>query len=156
MNLLEMEYRESAADWRYPAPESFRPRSYRRPTLVEAAIPASDWREAVEARLRRLQKYELGWDGYQGKPPRSAVIEFARSILSSVMKPSVEAPSIVPLSGGGLQLEWHNGGLDIEVTIYAPFQAELTVEYHDGREAAEELPLVADFSELGAVLEELA
>jgi hypothetical protein len=112
--------------------------------------------EVVEARLQRLGGYEMGWDGYGGRAPRDTVIEFVRSILNSVMKPTAPAPAIVPLSGGGLQVEWHTKGLDIELSVFAPFDVELTAVFPDGREPIEDEPLTADLDELGYLLAELA
>jgi hypothetical protein len=84
------------------------------------------------------------------------VIGFVRSVLESTMSSEAPAPSVVPMSGGGIQLEWHTGGFDIELTVYAPFQAELSVEYPDDREPVEEQTITSDFSTLGELMAELA
>lgn len=127
-----------------------------RGALVEPIAVYESWRAAVDERLAKLSTYSKGWDGYEGEAPRRTVIAFARSILNSVMSPTTPAPAIVPMSGGGLQLEWHAGGLDIELAIYRPREAELSVVFADGRDPVEDEPLTSSFDALSSVLEELA
>lgn len=127
-----------------------------RAALIEPVVVEERWRSAVDNRLAKLSAYTKGWDGHHGEPPRRTVIAFARSILNSVMSPTTPAPAIVPMSGGGLQLEWHAGGLDIELAIYRPREAELSVTFADGRNPIEDEPLTSSFDALSAVLEELA
>jgi hypothetical protein len=116
----------------------------------------SGWQAQVEAKLAKLTLLQRGWDGYDAAPPSVLVTAFAMSVLNSVMKPATPAPSIVPTHGGGVQLEWHVGGLDVELMIYRPFEAELSVEFSDGQPAVEEQPLTTSFDSLGEVLEKLA
>jgi hypothetical protein len=58
-------------------------------------------------KFRRLEK---GWNSYRAVPIEEKAIQFA-SILTEM------APQIVPTTGGGIQLEWHCEGLDIELEI---------------------------------------
>lgn len=155
MNLVQY-YSEPTAVLEYDdAPNPSYPQSDRG-ALTEPDTIEERWRRAVDYRLRRLSAYPRGWDGYASEPPNRAVIAFAQSILNSVMQPRTPAPSIVPMSGGGLQLEWHMGGLDIELAIYRPREAELSVEYADGRPPIEDDPLTSKFDTLSEVLEELS
>lgn len=66
------------------------------------------------------------------------------------------APSIVPMSDGGLQLEWHREGYDVELAIYSTDDVELSIEFPDDREPVEEKPVKLSFFELSEVLEQLA
>lgn len=134
--------------------EALRPR--RVAALIEPVAYDEPWRASTDDRLERLSRYERGWDGYASEPPKRTVIAFARSVLNSVMAPNTPAPTIVPMGGGGLQLEWHTGGLDVELAIYRPREAELSVEFADGRDPIEEQPLASSFDRLSEVLEELA
>lgn len=49
--------------------------------------------------------------------PRAEVVMDALSFLAELNLPRIAAPSIAPLNGGGLQLEWHRGGVDVEVIV---------------------------------------
>lgn len=114
------------------------------------------WRAVVEARLKKLGTYPHGWDGYQSSPPHPSVIAYARSVLNSVMQQDTPAPSIVPMSEGGLQLEWHRNGYDIELAIFSTNDLELSITFPDEREPIEDKPLTLSFFELSEVLEQLA
>ena len=114
------------------------------------------WRRSVDLRLEKLSRYERGWDGYDAVPPSSSVIAYARSVLHSAMSPGTPAPSIVPMAEGGLQLEWHRNGFDIELAIFTTSDVELSIEYPDDRESIEDKPLSNSHFELSKALEELA
>ena len=122
----------------------------------ELSIPrVSRWTRAVGERVRYLRSLRRGWDGYSSPPIQADILSFALSILDSSMQPQTSAPFIAPISGGGLQIEWHEGGLDIELYIAQPLRAELYVEYSDGRVPLE-LELVSDFGPLNQALSEIA
>lgn len=123
---------------------------------VPWAMREPRWRSRVDQRLTELSKLRQGWDGYGADRISSTVLNFARSVLESVMSVQTPAPSIVPTHGGGLQLEWHIGGVDAELMIYRPFEAELNVSFGDGRPSVEDKPLTTDFSELSKALCEIA
>lgn len=114
------------------------------------------WRFVVEARLKKLADYAEGWDGYQSPPPHPSVIAYARSVLNSVMKFDTPPPAIVPMSEGGLQLEWHRQGYDIELAIYSTDDVDLSIGFPDEQEPVEEKPLKLSFYELSEALEHLA
>jgi hypothetical protein len=37
--------------------------------------------------------------------------------MNAILGPTSPAPRVVPLSSGGLQLEWHRQGIDLEVVF---------------------------------------
>lgn len=66
----------------------------------------SDLREKLES-FTRLQE---GWDTYGAAPIAALPIALARLLI--------EPPHLVPTSKGGVQLEWHAQGFDIEIEIH--------------------------------------
>jgi hypothetical protein len=64
-------------------------------------------------------------------------------------------PSVVPISSGGVQFEWHQNGLDIELLVAAPYECELFVYDHNSREPPETIALKTDFSVLGEQVKRL-
>lgn len=116
---------------------------------------SSNWRKTVTNELVELLKLRPGWDGHNSGPISLGVAAFTLSILNSVMRSHTPSPAIVPVQGGSVQLEWHRGGVDIELIIYRPGDTELSVHYHDGRDGIEEVALSANFEMLGEALEEL-
>jgi hypothetical protein len=127
--------------------------------LVDLALPVyapvSDWQAFADEQLAELMLLPRGWDGPQSGPITRALASYTRSLLRSVMTPQAPLPAFVPAHGGALQLEWHERGLDIELMIYRPTDAELTVHFHDGRPSIEERVLSTNFDLLSQVLQEL-
>lgn len=110
------------------------------------------WQRKAERRLGELCRLQIGWDGHRGQPANRDIAEFAASVLASLMQPKVPMPAIVPLSYGGIQIEWHRKGWDIEIEISAPNQMHIYQhEIASGDE--EEFDLGADLSRLGAVID---
>jgi hypothetical protein len=65
------------------------------------------------AALRQMRHMEPNWDSYGAKPIDPRAVDRAILMLDSL--PGDWHP--VPMSDGGVQLELHEGGFDIEVTI---------------------------------------
>lgn len=118
-------------------------------------VSMHDWDCAVRTRLGQIGALPVGWDGYGSEAIGEDVRSFALQILYSSMTKDQMAPSIVPISGGGLQLEWHTPKGDIELEISRPNQSELYVSFEDERPPVEKT-LGTDFSDLTKALKEIA
>lgn len=68
-------------------------------------------RDRSHTTLDRLAELKPGWDSYGAPALSLAALKVARVML--------DAPQVVPTPGGGIQLEWHQDGLDIEIVIPA-------------------------------------
>lgn len=106
---LEASIEESSAESRlqlisYPGVES-----------GERDLPLGPWVQEAAARFAELLARPLDWDGHGASPIASANVLAAGRFLATVMAPSTPAPTIVPTSTGGLQLEWHRAGFDVEL-----------------------------------------
>ena len=84
-----------------------------------------NWRSRIERRLFEIGCLKSGWDGHQGKPVNSATLDFTVKILVGLMQPRIPEPSIGATSYGGIQIEWHRKGWDLEIEIIAPNQLEV-------------------------------
>lgn len=82
--------------------------------------------------LDRLSALEPGWDSYKGKPITKAALDAARAILSTPGYP-------VPTSDGGIQIEWHCGGVDLENSIHPDGTLEECECGHQAKQADAEL-----------------
>jgi hypothetical protein len=81
----------------------------------------TDWQRVAERRLNEVIRLPVGWDGHQGKPVEATIATYAFGLLEALLTmPGVPLPSITPLSYGGLVLEWHRKGWDVEIEIDAP------------------------------------
>lgn len=67
------------------------------------------------ARFEHIAALRDNWDSYGGLAPDARAIECAKRLLVMLRC----EPAIVPRSCGGVQLEWHRSGLEIEIAIPA-------------------------------------
>ena len=72
-----------------------------------------DKMDKYEATASRFKELKPGWDSYGGKPISHKCLDKALSILSELS----DEYQMVPDPDGGVQLERHTGGLDIEIYI---------------------------------------
>jgi hypothetical protein len=119
------------------------PRFYR-----QYSEPAQKWQIDVQRQLLEQVQMPHGWDGYGTPAPTMDAAFFALLVLSKVMRSRTPIPQVVPSSAGGIQLEWHDKGIDLELHISAPYQCEMWFEDHQKGTAPTSLPLSTDFSPL--------
>jgi hypothetical protein len=97
----------------------------------------------IQPQLEELMRLPAGWDSYGAPPIRPEAVSFALSVLNSIMKLQTPLPQVVPTSVGGVQLEWHEKDIDLELHISAPYNCE--VLFHDHRDTTA-LPLHQDLT----------
>jgi hypothetical protein len=68
-------------------------------------------------RTAELLRLADGWDSQGGQAIRHAHVQRMLRFLGAHMCEQLPPPSIVPMSDGGVQIEWHRRGLDVEVTF---------------------------------------
>jgi hypothetical protein len=109
------------------------------PDIYTVVAPdASPWYGEALDRISGLTALAVGWNGYDAREVKADMAIDAARFLAKVAFPGIAAPSITPLAEGGLQVEWHRGGLDIEVA----FSDDEPGVYIVDREGGEvELPL---------------
>ena len=83
----------------------------------EEVRPIASLAEQAEPKIIELLALDQGWDGYGGIPVLPSVAACARRLLNTFAHHTRIVPDIVPLSNGGLQLEWFVGGDEFEVRI---------------------------------------
>jgi hypothetical protein len=79
----------------------------------------------IEPQLKEFTQYQVGWDSYNAPPLRHDTAGFALSVLNSIMNTRTPLPQVAPSSVGGVQLEWHEKGIDLELHIIAPYDCEV-------------------------------
>ena len=84
---------------------------------VRERQPCSSWGAAMQNRLGELTVLPIGWDGYFGQPVSAQCASFVAGMLESLYQDGVPAPSLVPGSDGGLQVEWHRKMFDVELDV---------------------------------------
>ncbi|MEC7299156.1 MAG: hypothetical protein VXW43_10805 [Pseudomonadota bacterium] len=87
-----------------------------------ARNPSSDWVSELETRFRDFNNLAAGWDGYGGQPIDFHCARFTEQVLEQLSRSDLPAPSLVPLSNGTLQFEWHLNDFDLEVEVHGPLE----------------------------------
>lgn len=78
------------------------------------------WLEAVGDRLQTLVDLPANWNSRGARRVTAQAVRTALAVLVNVMAADSRMPTIVPTVRGGLQLEWHGEGIDLEIEIDHP------------------------------------
>jgi hypothetical protein len=76
-----------------------------------------EWLDAVARRLSELMRLPRNWDSYGGVAVKPQNATRALSYLARILEQDSNAPWVVPLSDGGVQLEWHQADIDLEIAF---------------------------------------
>jgi len=112
--------------------------------VLSCGQPFPPWSRHLLEKISELGDLDEDWDSYGARPidPRCAMT--AAEIILNLMDSETPAPAIVPTSGGGIQMEWHRAGADLEIEIQSPTKVE--VFFEDERTGEErEFPLSVNF-----------
>lgn len=85
--------------------------------MIKVQGPTPDWVSEVASKFASIMRLSENWDSYGGKVVTIDSIFTAINLLVAVMKQATPMPSIVPTPIGGIQLEWHKFGIDLEAEI---------------------------------------
>jgi hypothetical protein len=94
----------------------------------------------IVAVQRMIELLELppGWNSYNARPIRKENVNLAINLLGRTMRADTPVPTVVPMVRGGVQLEWHTGGINLEISIYSPNEASFFAEnVHNRSESIE-------------------
>ena len=120
---------------------------------IEGAPPT--WVTPTVNALGRLLAMPRNWDSYGARPIDPASVGAAIELAFSLMTDSTPTPAVVPTSGGGVQLEWHTRGIDLEIEIRSP--SRISACFEDQRtHTAWDAEQLYDFGRLRDALRELA
>lgn len=121
----------------------------------EGAMPA--WLEPTTGALADLLWLPADWDSY-GAPPVD--VDQARAVLEllgEIMNNDTPHPQLVPTNRGGVQVEWHRSGIDVEIETLVP--GRFLVSYEDStrdEESEWEQELASDWTRVSRVLARLS
>jgi hypothetical protein len=87
-------------------------------------------RGLILAVQRMIELLELppGWNSYNARPIRKENVNFALGFLGQTMLADTPVPNVIPMVRGGVQLEWHTRGINLEVSIYSPGEISFLAE----------------------------
>lgn len=115
--------------------------------LVTVGGTPPPWVVPTIERIDELLSLTPNWDSYGAPGIDPVYVDAALRLLLDVMQENTPAPSMVPTSRGGIQLEWHAKGIDLEVELVTPSQVHGF--YEDARTGASwEADLTVDVKRL--------
>jgi hypothetical protein len=94
---------------------------------VTPQMASSVWFKPAFTQFQQLLTLKTGWDSYDGERVLFSRVERALSFLGTHLEKQSLPPTVVPLSDGGVQLVWHDRGLDVEATFSATEAPEVFV-----------------------------
>ncbi len=92
-----------------------------RDVKVQCSVPNALWPEWARSAVKdllELLNLRPGWDSYGGRPIDVKAVDKAVSLLIELMNDDSPAPAVVPTPMGGVQLEWHQRGIDLEIEVH--------------------------------------
>lgn len=95
-------------------------------------IPA--WLPQVVDRINTLARMDVRPGVDAPAPPTEAAATAALDAILHVMWFETPTPAVVPMYDGGLQLEWHAPGVDIELTVAPTGDRQVWIEAASGLE----------------------
>ena len=116
--------------------------------------PEVKWQIEVQKAVVDLVSMPEGWDSYGAPAVKRDAGLFAIEILHNLMRRRSPIPHVVPSSIGGVQLEWHEKDIDLEIHVVAPYQCEVWFHYH-GQGEPQSIDITNDFSPLEAPIRAL-
>ncbi len=121
--------------------------------VVDQDPPA--WLVPTARALVDLLNLPSGWDSYGAARVAPSHVRAALQFLSCIMRDDSPTPAVVPTNRGGVQLEWHTGGIDLEIETLST--QRLLVSFEDANSGAEwEREIVSDFTPLIECVEQLS
>ena len=99
---------------------------------LEPAFPA--WLQPTIKSFLDLLQLPQNWDDYGASQIHEQIVQQALLLLVEVMDNDAPPPSVVPLSDGGVQVEWHRHGRNLEIEFPAAGEAPGFYYYEDNGE----------------------
>jgi len=94
------------------------------------------WLKETEEILRGFTTLPEGWDSYGAKFIERHAIDSAIELLRRIAQHDTPKPAVVPTNRGGIQIEWHTRGVDLEIEITP--HGDIRLLYENPQENAEE------------------
>ncbi|MCC7342476.1 MAG: hypothetical protein IT170_15450 [Bryobacterales bacterium] len=84
---------------------------------IPEALPK--WFGATLRKITELLQLAPNWDGYGASEVRQDVAAKTLTVLWNLLESDSPTPNVVPLSDGGIQVEWHRHGCSLELEFPA-------------------------------------
>jgi hypothetical protein len=110
------------------------------------------WLSFALANVARIAELPHNWDGHGSPALGAKEREHVTKLLSSIDNADVPAPNIVPISGGGIQIEWQHNGRELELEIEGGSEDLIFLKVYQDGTTEENVYLIADLDRTNELL----
>jgi len=110
-----------------------------------------EWLKEAGETLRGLTTFPEGWDSYRAMAIEAHVVDGAIELLHRIVQHNALKPAVVPTNRGGIQIEWHTQGVDLEIEI-RPHEGIRLLYDNSQEDAEEEFELGLDLAPLADLI----
>ena len=135
----------------FPPPESLSQKAQIQWVRVVPISRLSPWQVDALKMVFKLASLPENWDTYGSRPPTRIAVETAIGVITQVDLEELPAPYVVPVPGGGIQLEWVADDRELELEVLPEGGIAYLKAKGDESPIEGELPLTAH-SELTSLL----
>lgn len=75
------------------------------------------WLHQLADRFRRLHALGPNWNSHGAKQVQPEALVLAVRVLVAIATDPLPLPAVIPTFGGGVQLEWHDAAVDLEIEV---------------------------------------
>lgn len=93
--------------------------------------------EHLSEELNRLFALPAGWDGSSSDEVTTQAVQETVAVLAAIVSEISSPPQFFPLRDGGIQVEWHVGGNNVEIEVNCAGDAYVFAERSDGEIVAD-------------------
>ena len=123
-------------------------------SVDEGGLPP--WLEPAIDELKALVQLPNDWNSYGARPVARWAAEETLIVLLETMDSATPQPIVVPTNRGGVQLEWHTEGIDLEIEILGSGQYSVLFEDRQSGDEWEQELARPHLEPIRAALAELA
>lgn len=101
---------------------------YRFGSVGNRAIPVgnlSEWQVDALKTIASFEGLKNNWDSYGSPVIPFEVLSLAIDLVRNISLENLPPPRIVPVSGGGIQLEWEKGTRELEIEVHPDLYVEV-------------------------------
>jgi hypothetical protein len=119
-------------------------------SIQSASVP--NWLESSLKQIGRLMLLPGDWD-LQGAPPvQLKAVQAAMDTLPLFMNGNAASPQWTPTPFGGVQLDWHENAVDVEITFEADSDGYAVFSDHRDRSAEWDGPLAENLERMRQIV----
>lgn len=125
----------AATDWRSPARRgpigtaTTTPRESNEISIyIKGAALLPKWFEMARDALNAMSALPADWNSYAARQIDPVAVTGAVEILLAIMEDKTPLPTFVPVSNGGVLLEWHTLAADLEAAVLPNGRAHVVFE----------------------------